>query len=240
MATPPDRDAIEQLVGTSVEAPSLYERALTHRSVLRGEDRNPQATNERLEFLGDALLGFLVGETLYEEFPQQNEGYLTKLRAKLVSGPALARYARRIDLGSHIRMSENAESDRGRENPSILADAYEALLGALYLDHGLPAARDFVHRTALEPMDLEQVAAQSTNHKSQLLEQMQAEGRPQPAYHLVEETGPSHDKTFTVEVVIGDDTYERGTAGSKKEAEQRAARKTLRRLASEHKPEATD
>ena len=222
-----DRDAVADLTGHPVQTPDVYVRAFTHRSLARGAEDDPPATNERLEFLGDALLGFLVGEALYERFPDRSEGYLTKLRAKLVSGDALARYARRIQLGPHLRMSENAKQDRGRDNPSILADAYEALLGALYLDHDLDAARTFVHRTALDPMDLEQVAAQDTNYKSLLLEAMQAHGHPQPTYRLVEETGPSHNKTFTVEVVIGDTSHARGTAGSKKSAEQQAARKTL-------------
>jgi ribonuclease-3 len=224
------RATIEELVGHSVEDLTLYRRALTHRSVLRGASNDALRSNERLEYLGDALIELVVSDALYRRFPEKNEGELTRLRAKLVSGTALARYARRIDLGPHILMSENARRTDGRENPNILADAFEALAGALYLDHDYEAAAQFVHRCALDPFDLDEVAARNENYKSQLLERMQATGRPQPTYRVVHEEGPSHDKTFTVEAVVGDTTYERGTANSKQQAEQEAARHTLQQL----------
>jgi ribonuclease-3 len=221
------RNAIETLVGRSVDDVSIYRRALTHRSLLRGEAASARRSNERLEFLGDALIELIVSEALYDRFPDKNEGDLTRLRAKVVSGAALAQYARRLDLGSHLLMSENAIRTEGRDNPSILADAFEALTAALYLDHDYAAAARFVHDRALSPFDLETLARRDDNYKSQLLERMQADGRPQPTYRVVEETGPSHDKTFTVEAMVGDTAYERGTAGSKQEAEQEAARRTL-------------
>jgi ribonuclease-3 len=232
MAAAPDvsRDAVESLVGRSVGDLSLYRRALTHRSLLRGDPDQHVRSNERLEFLGDALIDLVVSEALYERFPNEDEGHLTRLRAKLVSGPALARYARRMDLGPHLLMSENAEREEGRDNPNILADAFEALAGALYLDQDYGAAAQFVHRRALDPFDLTNVAARDENYKSQLLERMQAEGRPQPTYRVVREEGPSHDKTFTVEAVVGDTAYAQGTAGSKQRAEQQAARRTLEAL----------
>jgi ribonuclease-3 len=209
---------------------ALYERALTHRSRFRGRPDSHRVTNERLEFLGDALLGFIVGEALYRRFPDQDEGYLTRLRAKLVSRDALARYARRLGLGPHLLMSENAERSRGRSNPNILSDAYEALIGALYLDQGLEAARTFVHRTALDPTDLDALAAEHRNYKSLLQEHLQAHGRDQPSYRTIHEEGPSHDKTFTVEVLLDGTPHGAGTAGSKQKAEQKAARKALDRL----------
>jgi ribonuclease-3 len=221
---------IEALVGQPVSDPTLYRRALTHRSLLRRSTDPARASNERLEFLGDALLDLIVSETLYDRFPDKNEGELTRLRAKLVSGAALAQYARRLDLGPHVLMSENAVQTEGRDNPNILADAYEALTAALYLDCDYAAAARFVHATALEPFDLEDVAARDDNYKSQLLERMQAIGRAQPTYRVVHEEGPSHDKTFTVEAVIDDTAFCRGTAGSKQEAEQEAARRTLDEL----------
>jgi ribonuclease-3 len=227
------RDDVEQLTGQPVTDLSLYRRALTHRSVLRGHPESHLYSNERLEFLGDALLDLVVGEELYDTFPEKNEGFLTRLRAKLVNKSALARYARRIDLGAHILMSENAEKDEGRDNPSILADAYEALVGAVYRDCGPEAARTFIYATALDPVDLRAVATQEENYKSRLLEAMQAEGRPQPTYRVVEETGPSHDKTFTVAACVGGTAYGRGIAGSKKTAEQRAAREALDQLREE-------
>jgi ribonuclease-3 len=226
------RDTIERLVGQSIGDLTLYRRALTHRSLLRGDPDQHLRSNERLEFLGDALIDLVVSETLYDRFPDEDEGHLTRLRAKLVSGPALAQYARRMELGAHLLMSANAEQGRGRDNPNILADAFEALAGAVYLDRGADAAAQFVHDRALDPFDLDDVAAQDQNYKSQLLERMQARGRPQPTYRVVREEGPSHDKTFTVEAMVGDTAYAQGTAGSKQEAEQRAARRTLETMRS--------
>lgn len=223
---------IEHLVGHPIDDLAVYHRALTHRSLLRDLPGRSLKSNERLEFLGDAMIDLVVSKALYERFPEKNEGELTRLRARLVSGSALADYARRMDLGVHVLMSENAAETEGRDNPSILADAFEALSGALYLDQGHQAASQFVHERALAPSDLENIAAQDENYKSQLLERMQAEGRPQPTYRVIEETGPSHDKTFTVEALVGDNAYEQGTASSKQTAEQEAARRTLETLES--------
>lgn len=230
-------DSIEQLTGFAPNAPLLYERALTHRSRLRGTSEAHRVTNERLEFLGDALLGFVVAETLYDRFPAQSEGFLTRLRAKIVSGAALANYARRIDLGAHLLLSENAARDDGRDNPTILADAYEALLGAIYLDHDLDAARAFIHRTALDALDLSRLAARNQNYKSQLLEYAQARGWPQPTYRVIDAEGPPHDRTFTVEALVDDTPHGQGTAGSKKKAEQRAAHEALQALANDENGE---
>jgi len=221
---------VEDLVGQPVTDLSIYRRALTHRSLLRATPETPLRSNERLEFLGDALIELIVSETLYDRFPDKNEGELTRLRAKIVSGPALAQYARRMGLGAHLLMSENARQTEGRDNPNILADAFEALTAAVYVDHDYDAAAQFVREHALQPFDLEDLAAQNANYKSRLLERMQAEGQPQPTYRVVHEEGPSHDKTFTVEAVVGDAAYERGTAGSKQQAEQEAARRTLDEL----------
>jgi ribonuclease-3 len=138
-----------------------------------------------------------------------------------------------MDLGAHLLMSDNAARGQGRDNPSILADAFEALVGAVYLDQGYEAARQFIQDHVLDPFDLVEMATQDENYKSQLLERMQARSRPQPTYHVVQEDGPSHDKTFTVEVRVGDTAYEQGTAGSKQEAEQQAARQTLEQIATE-------
>lgn len=223
---------IEALIGQPVHDPTLYRRALTHRSLIRSASSSPSKSNERLEFLGDALLDLIVSEVLYERFPDKNEGDLTRIRAKLVSGAALAQYAQRMELGPHILMSDNAAETEGRNNPNILADAFEALAGALYLDHDYKAAAQFVHEHALDPFDLEDIAARDENYKSQLLERMQAVGEAQPTYRVVQEEGPSHDKTFTVEAMINETAFGRGTAGSKQDAEQEAARRTLEQLQS--------
>jgi ribonuclease-3 len=236
-SSPPDtkvsRSTIEEWVGRPVDELSLYRRALTHRSVLRVHPASSLQSNERLEFLGDALLDVFVGEVLYERFPDRDEGALTRLRARLVSERPLATYARRMGLGSHLLMSENAAQDEGRDNPSILADAFEAFVGAVYLDQGFETSRSFVQEQVLAPLDLQEIAQHDENYKSQLLEWMQAEGHPQPTYRVVEETGPSHDKTFTVEVQVGDTSFAQGTAGSKQEAEQRAARRTLEQISAD-------
>ena len=227
------RSTIEEWVGRPVDDLFLYRRALTHRSVLRVHPASALQSNERLEFLGDALLDVFVGEVLYERFPDRDEGALTRLRARLVSERPLAAYARRMDLGAHLLMSDNAAQDEGRDNPSILADAFEAFVGAVYLDQGFETSRSFVQDQVLASLDLQEIAQQDENYKSQLLERMQAEGHPQPTYRVVEESGPSHDKTFTVEVQVGNASFEQGTAGSKQEAEQQAARRTLERIAAD-------
>ena len=224
---------IEQLIGRPVDDLSHYRRALTHRSLLRVHPTHEFQSNERLEFLGDALLDVFVGEVLYERFPDKDEGALTRLRARLVSEGPLATYARRLDLGPCLLMSENAAQGEGRNNPSILADAFEALVGAIYLDLGYETTRGFVQEQVLAPLDLQAVATRDENYKSQLLEHLQAQGRPQPTYHVVQESGPSHDKTFTVEVRVDSTAHEHGTAGSKQEAEQRAARHTLEAIAAD-------
>jgi ribonuclease-3 len=218
---------VEALTGQPVGDLSVYRQALTHRSLLRDSPEASLRSNERLEFLGDALIELIVSETLYDRFPDKNEGELTRLRAKIVSGAALAQYARRMGLGAHLLMSENARRTEGSDNPNILADAFEALTAALYVDHDYDAAARFVHDHALQPFDLKDLAARNANYKSRLLERMQAEGHPQPTYRVVHEEGPSHDKTFTVEAVVGEAVYERGTADSKQQAEQEAARRTL-------------
>ncbi|SHK87356.1 ribonuclease III [Rhodothermus profundi] len=229
-ATTETLEVVQRLTKLPVRNAALYEQALTHRSLLRGRPDSHLHSNERLEFLGDAVLGFIVAAYLYEHFPDRNEGFLTRLRAKLVNREALAQAARRLKLGTYVRLSENMERVGGRENDSILSDAFEALVGALYLDLGLEATRAFVERVLLEPLDLEALARRPDNYKSLLLEFAQARGWPQPRYRVVAEEGPSHARTFTVEAWIGNRRLGRGTAGSKKQAEQQAAREALARL----------
>ena len=223
-----DRAYLDALAGRPVKDLSLYERALTHRSLLRNqEDLEQLASNERLEFLGDAVLGCVVAEALYRQFPDEDEGYLTRLRARLVSGRALAASARRAALGTHLRLSENMVRSGGRQNRSLLAGAFEAVIGALYLDLGFAAARDFVEAAVLEDVSLPALAEQQENYKSLLLEYAQARAEPQPRYRIVREEGPAHDKTFTVEVLLDSVPSGTGTDRSKKSAEQKAAREAL-------------
>jgi ribonuclease-3 len=226
-----DRAAVEAFVGMKVHTLALYEQALRHRSLVRGRQEGHLASNERLEFLGDAVLGFITAEHLYGRFPDKDEGFLTRLRAKLVNGVALAEWASQAGLGHLILMSDTMAQTAGHGHQTIRADAFEAIIGALYLDLGMPATRQFIHRTVLQPIDLETLAHQDDNHKSLLLEYVQARGWPQPVYRVAAEEGPSHNRHFTVEVLLQKTAYGVGQARSKKVAEQEAARQALARLA---------
>jgi len=230
VAGPVDRAAIERVVGLPVGDLSLYAQALTHRSILRGHSNTHRYSNERLEFLGDAVLGFVTAEYLYIRFADFDEGFLTRMRAKLVNGRALAARAREIGLGELILMSENMEQTAGRTNASILADAFEGVIGALYIDLGIEGARQFIQHSLLERVDIDDLAERKDNFKSLLLEYVQSRGWPQPQYRVMSEQGPSHEKRFSVEVLVQDQPLGKGTAGSKKRAEQDAAAQALERL----------
>lgn len=224
------RRAVEALVGTPIRDLDLYEHALRHRSLFRGLQTDGTESNERLEFLGDAVLGTITAEVLYRRFPDRAEGLLTRTRATLVNGKALAGYATAIGLDALVLMSENMEASDGRQNPTILADAFEAVVGAVYLDLGFGAADRFVRRVLDQCVDLEVAAADRSNHKSRLLEYVQGLGQEQPVYETVSEEGPSHDRRFTVAVWVEGERVGEGDDRSKKGAEQIAAREALRAL----------
>ncbi|MEL6614577.1 MAG: ribonuclease III [Bacteroidota bacterium] len=224
---------VERLVGGPVGDLSLYEHALRHRSIFRGQSTDGTESNERLEFLGDAVLGAVVAERLYRRFPEKDEGFLTRTRANLVNGKTLASFAEAIGLAPLVLLSENMEASGGRTNATILADAFEAIVGAVYMDQGFAAARAFVNSVLAKCVDLDAAAEQRTNYKSQLLEFVQARALGQPSYAVVAEEGPSHDRRFTVEALVGEVSRGQGTARSKKQAEQRAAREALGALRAE-------
>lgn len=225
-----ERATLARLLGVEPGDLSLYRQALRHRSAVRGQQDSHRVSNERLEFLGDAVLGLVVSAHLYDAFQDVDEGFLSRLRAKLVSGDALAGYAHTLGLGPHLAMSVEMRQQGGEQHATLLADAFEALIGALYLDQNLDAARDFVHRTLLDGRDLARLAARTDNYKSALLERVQASGWPQPTYQVVAEEGASHARTFTVEVIVNGEPLGAGQASSKKRAEQEAAREALDRL----------
>lgn len=232
---------LEGVLGHRFRRREWLELALTHssrRPELRAgkarEDRGGEAhqDNEKLEFLGDAILGALVSEYLVMAFPDWSEGQLSKSRAKLVRAAALHAAACRLGLGQYLRLGRGEEKTGGREKPAVLADAYEAIVAAIYLDAGLDAARSFVRRTLLE----QAVAAEAhrlghADHKSGLQEFLQGRGLPPAEYRVVSESGPDHRKTFVVEVRVAGQAVASGTGKSKKEAEQAAARLALERLA---------
>ena len=224
------RRAVEAYVGMPVRDLTLYEHALRHRSLFRGLTTDGTESNERLEFLGDAVLGAVVAEALYQTFPDRDEGLLTRTRATLVNGKALAGFAEALGLGPLLLLSDNMDSAAGRRNATILADAFEAVIGALYLDLGFDAARRFVLRVLDEHASVQDAAQDRSNHKSRLLELVQSRGLAQPVYALVAEDGPSHDRRFTVSAVVDGVDCGQGTAKSKKEAEQEAARHALATL----------
>jgi ribonuclease-3 len=182
-------------------------------------------------------LGLAVAEFLFDRYPDRNEGFLTRTRSKLVSGKAISKYAKTMGLGNLIQMSDDMERAGGRNNATLLANAFEAILGALYLDHGLDAARDFTLHTIDDQVNLTELVSRKENYKSMLLEYAQACGWKQPRYQVVEEKGPSHQREFTVDVLLNNEALGRGIGRSKKSAEQRAAREAMLNLKDRKKKE---
>jgi ribonuclease-3 len=210
---------------------------LTHKSFAYEESAAGKAAvadNERLEFLGDAVLGLVVAEALFREFPQFDEGQASKVKALLVSAPTLTGMAERLALGAHVRLGRGEEKTGGRGKQALLADACEALIAALYLDGGMAVARAFVidHlRHEIERLRQPgRLTALTGDFKSALQERLQELGEAPPAYRVIAAEGPDHEKQFSVEVSSGDRVLAQATGASKKEAEQRAARTALEGL----------
>jgi ribonuclease-3 len=218
----------------------LLERALTHSSAVPelraavGEDAAKSAgveDNERLEFLGDAVLELLASEYLLSNFPEWTEGQLSKSRAHMVNARSLEAAARRLQLGEHLRLGRGEEKTGGREKPTLLADAFEAVVAAVYLDGGLGPARNLLKRTLFEHALLEDGERMAdSDRKSALQEFLQGRAQPPAEYRLAGESGPDHQKMFQVEVWVGGECLANGLGSTKKEAEQRAASSALRRL----------
>lgn len=213
----------ERAIGYCFRNPEHLLDALKHRSVLQQYGQHRGQSNERLEFLGDAVLDFIIADHFYKLFPDMLEGELTRLRSVIVSGSALVRTAKRMKLGRYVLLSANEEKTGGRQRPSILEDAFEALVGAIYLDGGVRAARKFVEAQLLA--NWREVVRQKefVNYKSLILEHAQAMQWSNPVYALREESGPDHLKSFVVEILINGVVHGRGSGSSKKAAEQRAA-----------------
>jgi len=227
-----DLAALQQTLGVSFNNLSLLEQALVHSSYVNENPGFAPASNERLEFLGDAVLGLIVAEKLYQDFPQLSEGEMTRLRAALVCQDTLARVARAIKLGDYLYLGKGEKASGGERKPANLARALEAVIAAVFLDQGLFTTRDVTLRLFNE--ELQKVASQGVevDYKSQLQELIQAREQQAPVYRVVEATGPDHEKKFTVEVRIGDTVLGKGTGKSKKTAETEAARSALQRLQS--------
>jgi ribonuclease-3 len=223
---------LEAVLGHTFRDPRRLLQALTHSSRIpeRTAEDSP-GDNEKLEFLGDAVLDLLVSEELVRAFPDWGEGQLSKSRARLVNASALCAAAQRLGLGNHLRLGRGEEKTGGRSKPALLADAYEAVVAAIYLDAGLNAARGFVQRSLVEgAITAEAGALGRPDHKSALQELLQSRGLAPGSYHIVQEAGPDHEKTFRVEVRIAGDITASGIGKTKKEAEQAAAVAALQQL----------
>lgn len=220
---------LEQALQYKIRNAGLFVQALVHRSYLQQTNQHGES-NERLEFLGDSILNLIVGEYLYRHFPSADEGELTKVRSRLVNRKALVAYSKSINLSKFILMSQSAQQSMGKGSDTIVADTYEAIIAAVYLDGGFNAAKKFVERQLVEALQNRTVITSDENYKSMLLEFAQAHGLGVPRYTIVKEEGPDHDRTFTVEVSLNGKKSGTGTGKNKKEAEQLAASRALERL----------
>jgi ribonuclease-3 len=218
---------LEEIIGVSFNQPSLLEQALRHSSYCHENAAPALDSNERLEFLGDAILGLLIAEKLYHDLPAASEGELTKLRTSLVRSSTLARLARAMELGKQLYLGRGEELSGGRDKANNLAGALEAVIAATFIDQGLTTTRNFILK--LFSKELENLTSQgaAADYKSQLQELLQSRGQAVPSYYLVETRGPDHARTFTVEVRAGNTILGRGTGKSKKIAETEAARDAL-------------
>lgn len=216
---------LESRIGHRFQNRELLTTALTHSS-FANESRGAVVCNERLEFLGDSVLGVTVADHLYQSCPDMPEGRMTRLRAELVCEQSLFRVAQNLGLGSDLRLGRGEEHNGGRTRPSILSDAVEAIIAALYLDAGMEVASAFIHRFLLEGVDLAN-PARSSDYKTALQELIQRRSGQILTYELVGESGPDHAKTFHIRVLLNGQPIGEGTGHTKKEAEQAAARCAL-------------
>jgi ribonuclease-3 len=240
----PDASALEQRIGYTFRDPALLERALTHRSwahenVRAGEEEKARSLhNEALEFVGDSVLGLVVAEALFLSHPEVTEGELSRMKHRLVSAQTLARASRSLQLGEHLRVGRGEEKTGGRRKRALLADAFEAVLAAVYLDGGYEEAAGFVRRALAD--ELEEASPESAaaaDFKTMLQERLQAERHVMPQYEVVETLGPPHARTFRVEAVWGDSRI-RGEGKTIKAAATDAARRALEQMGASAKGEA--
>ncbi len=226
----PDLSAFQQSLGVSFNQPELLTQALTHSSYANENPSIAPVSNERLEFLGDAVLGLVVGERLYRDYPELSEGQMTKLRAHLVKQETLAVVAKGIGLGAHLYLGKGEEGSGGSEKPANLARGLEAVIAAVYLDQGAAVAEAFVWKLLQSELQSALIVGVVTDFKSRLQEFLQGQTQSPPSYHLVETAGPDHDRTFVVEVRSEGETLAQGIGKNKKSAEAEAARLALEKL----------
>lgn len=213
------------ILKNSFKNKDLFEMALTHRSWVN-EHKNTRRSNERLEFLGDAILEYVVSEIIYNNYSNKEEGFLTALRAKLVNTVSLSEVAKKLELGKYLFLSKGEEDTGGRTNQSLLADTLEAIIGAVYLDCGIPECRKFIEKYILT--DLDKISKEPLKDaKSLFQEVVQSKGYLTPKYIVINEDGPDHDKNFTIQVRVDGITMGEGMGKSKSEAAQNAAKNAL-------------
>jgi len=227
-------EPLERRMGYRFKDRGMLEHALTHRSRVHEDASGGVFDNESMEFLGDSVLGFVVAALLFREFPQHNEGQKSKLKASLVSSASLARLGERLDLGSFLILGRGEEKTGGRRKHAIIADCYEALIAAIYLDGGIEPAQKFIESQFADLVGEARrsgaAASFTEDWKSALQEYLQSHGRGLPAYRLAAEVGPDHRKSFVVEVVVEGEAVANAEGRSKKEAAQAAARAALEKL----------
>ena len=217
---------LEQNLGYSFKNKKLLENALIHSSYAN-EVRGGVTSNERLEFLGDSVLSLIVSSYIYENFKKMPEGELTRLRSSLVCEKTLCGFSRQLDLGEHLMLGKGERKNGGGQRDSILADAFEAVLAAIYLDGGMENAKKYVMRFVLQELEKYDVKADFKDYKTLLQEIIQRNPEESVSYVLTDETGPDHNKRFTVQVRLNSNTIGTGTGKSKKEAEEMAAKQAL-------------
>jgi ribonuclease-3 len=225
-----DLKALQKKLRIKFKNQALLEQSLVHSSYLNENPGITEGDNERLEFLGDAVLGLIIAEELYKRFPQFSEGEMTRMRSSLVRQDALARLAKAIKLGDHLYLGKGEEGGGGREKPANLSGALEALTAAVFLDRGLAVTQKFVLRLMSRKMGKTLKGGIKADYKTRLQETMQAKWQLKPKYRVIEAVGPAHDRRFTVEVMGGDSVLGRGSGKSKKAAEAEAARMALNQL----------
>ncbi len=224
-------EGLEARIGYRFNDRGLLEHALTHRSRAAEDVSGGVIDNESLEFLGDAVLGLVVADALFRRFPEYDEGQKSKIKASVVSTQSLARHAERLNLGQHLILGRGEEKTGGRHKAALLADTYEALIAAMYLDGGIEAATAFLTRELGDAIDEgQQPDFHGQDFKSALQERLQSLGRPLPQYRVVNEEGPDHRKVFHVDVVVGGEPLASASGRAKKDAEQEAARLALETL----------
>jgi ribonuclease III len=230
-------EPLERIIGYRFRDRGLLEHALTHRSRVHEDASGGVIDNESLEFLGDSVLGFVIADLLFRQFPQHNEGQKSKLKASLVSATSLGRLGEKIGLGDYLILGRGEEKTGGRQKLALISDCYEALIAAVYLDGGIEPARTFIQRQ-FEGLieEARKTGAQATfteDYKSALQEWLQSQDRGLPIYRLVAEIGPAHRRRFEVEVLVNGEPVARAEGKSKKEAAQSAAKDALAKLSAE-------